>query len=209
MAEVLTDLERRVLDYLVEYLRMNTYQPSIREIGRTFGIKSTKTVSELLQSLADKGWIERDPSRSRGVRLLGVEIHTHSISVPMQHAMRHDSLHDLDTLEIDRRIASRGTFLIIMPDDGLSSTGIQRGDMLLVEPVTHDLLETGDIVFASSNDTQYVRRFSAQPVARLESDDVRATPIVVTSAGPRIEGRVVSVVRRLRAPAAATVAISS
>jgi repressor LexA len=209
MAEVLTDLERRVLDYLVEYLRTNTYQPSIREIGRTFGIKSTKTVSELLQSLADKGWIERDPSRSRGVKLLGVEIHTHSISVPMQHSMRTDATHDLDTLELDRRIASRGTFLIIMPDDGLSSSGIQRGDMLLVEPVTNDQLESGDIVLASTADAQYVRRYAAQPNMHLESDDARAAPVALGPSGPKVDGRVISVVRRLRAPATVAAAITT
>jgi hypothetical protein len=81
MPEPLTDLERRVLEYLVQYLRSNTYQPSIREIGREFALKSTKTVSELLQSLADKGWIERDPSRSRGVRLLGVHRSSRSRNV--------------------------------------------------------------------------------------------------------------------------------
>ena len=209
MAEILTDLERRVLDYLVEYLRANTYQPSIREIGRTFGIKSTKTVSELLQSLADKGWIERDPSRSRGVKLLGVELHTHSISVPMQHAMRSDSLHDLDTLELDRRIASRGTFLVIMPDDALGNAGIQRGDMLLVEPVSMDQLESGDIVLATVNDAQLVRRYTMQPLPRLESDDARAATVVIGVNGAKIDGRVISVVRRLRAPAAVAPAIAT
>jgi repressor LexA len=72
MPKPLTSLERRILDFIVEYLRRNTYQPSIREIGSRFGIKSTKTVSEYLQSLADKGWIERDSSRSRGVRVIGL-----------------------------------------------------------------------------------------------------------------------------------------
>src|SRR5690606_10076461 len=82
MPEPLTSLERRILDYLVEYLRRHTYQPSIREIGRRFDIKSTKTVSKYLQALADKGWIERDPSRSRGVRLLGLDLGARTVTVP-------------------------------------------------------------------------------------------------------------------------------
>ena len=45
----------------------------MREIGKRFRIKSTKTVSDLLHSLARKGYIERDPSRSRGVQLLGYQ----------------------------------------------------------------------------------------------------------------------------------------
>src|SRR5579863_3486387 len=74
MAEPLTPIERKVYHYLIDFLAENTYQPSIREIGKRFRIKSTKTVSDLLQSLAEKGYIERDPSRSRGVRLIGYAV---------------------------------------------------------------------------------------------------------------------------------------
>jgi repressor LexA len=198
MPEMLTEQERHVLDYLVEYLRTNTYQPSIREIGRTFGIKSTKTVSELLQSLADKGWVERDPSRSRGVRLLGVELHTHAISVPMQNAASSEVLGGVNGLDLDRRIASRNAFLVVMSDEALKGSGIQKGDMLLVEPVSQDLLEDGDIVLATLNGVQVVRRFHA---GRLESDDAHAPAALPASGQGGISGRVISVVRRLRAPA--------
>src|SRR3954471_2995489 len=71
MPEPLTTLERRVFHYLIDFLAENTFQPSIRDIARKFHIKSTKTVSDLLQSLERKGYIARDASRSRGVRLLG------------------------------------------------------------------------------------------------------------------------------------------
>ena len=100
MPEPLSELERRVLEYLVQYLRSNTYQPSIREIGREFSIKSTKTVSELLQSLADKGWIERDPSRSRGVRLLGVQLHPDGVPMPIYGEAEHPPI---GGLILDRR----------------------------------------------------------------------------------------------------------
>src|SRR5881397_2346323 len=69
MAEPLTQLERRVYHYMIDFLAENTYQPSIREIAKKFRIKSTKTVSDLLASLSQKGFIERDQSRSRGVRI--------------------------------------------------------------------------------------------------------------------------------------------
>jgi len=71
MTEPLTAMEQRVYQYLLDFLAENTYQPSIRDIGKRFQIKSTKTVSDLLGSLAAKGFIERDPSRSRGVRIVG------------------------------------------------------------------------------------------------------------------------------------------
>src|SRR5918911_2672164 len=82
MVEPLTPIERRVYHFLLDFLSENTYQPSIREIGKKFRIKSTKTVSDLLQSLSAKGYIERDPSRSRGVRIVGYTGPTHLQAVP-------------------------------------------------------------------------------------------------------------------------------
>src|SRR5690625_7663751 len=81
--EPLTEIEREILEYLIDYLRQNTYQPSIREIGKHFGIKSTKTVAEHLEALAQKGWIEREPARSRGIRILGLELDTDTLSLPI------------------------------------------------------------------------------------------------------------------------------
>src|SRR5687768_11657672 len=83
MAEPLTPVERKVYHYLLDFLAENTYQPSIREIGKKFRIKSTKTVSDLLHSLSTKGYIERDPSRSRGVRIVGYSGPTRVQTVPV------------------------------------------------------------------------------------------------------------------------------
>jgi repressor LexA len=185
MPKSLTSLERRILDYLVEYLRKNTYQPSIREIGKRFGIKSTKTVSEYLQSLADKGWIERDPSRSRGVRLIGMELSSETVTVPR--VGNGSGTADVPVaLELDRQLAgASGTFCIAMHGDGLAGEGIQDGDLLLVEPTEADQIEDGDLVCYLHGE--------ADPSVERYGPSRRAV------AAPA--GRVVSVVRRLRAPA--------
>ena len=83
MNDPLTPLERRVYHFLLDFLAENTYQPSVREIGRRFRIKSTKTVAELLQALADKGFIEREGARSRGVRIVGWSSMGHVQPVPL------------------------------------------------------------------------------------------------------------------------------
>ncbi len=145
MPEPLTKLERRILDYLVDYLRRNTYQPSIREIGRRFDIKSTKTVSEYLQSLADKGWIERDPSRSRGVKLLGIDLSPHTVTVPCYPGGA--ELAPTGELELDRRLAGgAGAFCLTLTGEELQAFGIMGGDLLVAEPILADELEDGDLV---------------------------------------------------------------
>jgi hypothetical protein len=46
MSDPLTPIERKVYHYLLDFLAENTYQPSVREIGRRLRIKSTKTVTD-------------------------------------------------------------------------------------------------------------------------------------------------------------------
>jgi repressor LexA len=207
MPQPLTDIERRILDYLIEYLRTNTYQPSIREIGHRFDIKSTKTVSELLQSLANKGWIERDPSRSRGVRLLGLEMHPETVTVPW-YAGRSaepsgkEGVHE--AFELDRKLAgASGSFIVTMPDDALQGDGIRAADMLLVEPVVEQEVEDGDLVVARIDGERRIRRFRSTPAGVvLEASAPAFGPLSVQrgSSGFIVEGRVLSVVRRLRSP---------
>ncbi len=154
MEQSITEIERKILDFMVHYLRSNTFQPSIREIGERFGIKSTKTVSEHLQALADKGFLERDPSRSRGVRILGVDLRAQTVSVPCYHELpqgrgglriEQAELH----LTVDRRLAgSKGSFFVRAHGEELASHGISEGDFLLVEPVSVGELVEGAVVVA-------------------------------------------------------------
>ena len=206
LPEPLTKLERRILDYLIDYLRRNTYQPSIREIGRRFDIKSTKTVSEYLQSLADKGWIERDPSRSRGVKLLGIDLNPETVTVPCYGAVAGDG-HPATTgeLEIDRQLAGgAGAFCVAVSGNELSALGIREADLLLSEPVLPDELEDRDLVVVRLGGSVIVRRFFRRDgEAMLEPANADQPPALLRAAGGAVVlGRVIGVIRRLRLPVA-------
>lgn len=207
MPVALTDLERNVLDYLVEYVREHTYQPSVREIGARFRIKSTKTVSELLQSLADKGWIERHPSRSRGVRLLGLDLRSEGVSVAHVDVHLSDPvLRDpLDNLVLDRRIVgSSACFMISMVGNSMRDSGIRDGDLLAIEPATQDELEEGDLVAARIGAETVVRRFLLRGNDALDAGRLDLPPdSLLYTPGAEILGRVVAVLRRLRTDAPA------
>ena len=201
MAEPLTTLERRVLDWLVAYVRRHTYQPSIREIGAEFELKSTKTVSELLQSLAHKGWIERDASRSRGVRLLGLDLDADVVSVPYVDVhLSAPNLHDpLDSLTLDRKLAGgAGSFLMSMVGDDMRDSGIRDGDLLLVESIPSEELEDGDLVVARLEGETLVRRFARRGGGRVVLEAGDASPIMAMARSLEVLGRVGAVIRRLR-----------
>jgi repressor LexA len=140
MHEPLTSVERKVYHYLLDFLTENTYQPSVREIGKKFRIKSTKTVSEILQSLANKGYIERDPARSRGVRLLGYEGASRTRPVPYygkiaagQPALLPENRKGFIT--IDRRfLPCDEAFFLKIEGESMVGRGIQDGDYALICP---------------------------------------------------------------------------
>ncbi|HEX7119756.1 MAG TPA: transcriptional repressor LexA [Longimicrobiales bacterium] len=206
MPEPLTKLERRILDYLIDYLRRNTYQPSIREIGRRFNIKSTKTVSEHLQSLADKGWIERDPSRSRGVRLLGLDLTTETVPVPYYRdlAAIAAAVAADDSFELDRRLANGGggSLFLSMNGEGMESAGIRSGDLLLVEPVMEEELEDGDVVVVHLDGACTLGRFRERGGQRmLDLADPAYAPLPLHERGDLVfVGRVSAIFRRFRVP---------
>src|SRR5919112_964627 len=152
MTEPLTPLERRVYHYLIDFLAENTYQPSIREIAKKFRIKSTKTVSDLLASLSQKGFIERDQSRSRGVRIVGFSGTAATQPVPYYgrvHAGEPALLpdHREGFITMDRRfLPSDDVFFLRIKGESMIGRGIFDGDYVMVSPSTR--AKDGDIVAA-------------------------------------------------------------
>ena len=152
MPEQLTPLERRVYQYMIDFLAENTYQPSIREIAKKFRIKSTKTVSDLLHSLTSKGYIERDQSRSRGVRILGYAAAGQTKPVPYYgkiHAGEPALIADNREcyITVDRRfLPSDDTFFMRVMGDSMIGRGILEGDYVMVSPSAR--AKDGDVVAA-------------------------------------------------------------
>ncbi len=140
MAAPLTPLERKVYHYLLDFLAEHTFQPSLREIGRRFGIGSTKTVMDLLIRLEEKGYIERGVAHSRGVRILGYTGPLGAQPVPL-YARAHaapPALRPEDIVRhyaLDRRLlASDDVFLVRVVGDATASRGVTDGDLAIVHP---------------------------------------------------------------------------
>lgn len=196
MTEPLTPLERRVYHYLIDFLAENTYQPSIREIAKKFRIKSTKTVSDLLGSLSQKGFIERDQSRSRGVRIVGFAGQANTQPVPYYgrvHAGEPALIpdHRVGFLTMDRRfLPTDDVFFLRIKGDSMTGRGIVDGDYVLVSPSTR--AKDGDIVAARLGEDATVKTLTHRGgtiVLEPASDAERAIEV-----GPRDDFAVLGVV---------------
>ncbi len=196
MSEPLTQLERRVYHYMIDFLAENTYQPSIREIARKFRIKSTKTVSDLLHSLETKGYIERDESRSRGVRLLGFA--ASGSTQPVPYYTRVQSIEPTLApenrdcfLTVDRRfLPSDDVFFLRVKGDGMAGRGIFDRDFVMVSPSAR--AKDGDLVAVRlGNETSVRTLMHRGATILLEAANVSERTIEV---GPRDDFAVLGVV---------------
>ncbi len=177
MTETLSTLERRVYHYLLDFLAEHSFQPSVREIGKRFRIRSTKTVSDLLASLAAKGYIKREAGRSRGVTLVGVAGAPGTQPVPLYDAPPGPTAEADRFVQLDRRLVPVDEcFLLKLADDALVARGFAAGDYALVNPSAraHD----GDVVAARvagrALARTIVRRGPAAALAAIGAEPERA-----------------------------------
>lgn len=200
-AETLTEIEQKILDFMVQYLRENTYQPSIRDIGERFGIKSTKTVSEYLQALADKGRLERDPSRSRGVKILGVDLSGNTISVPCFSSIAASRGADAQSyISVDRQLGGRkGSFIVRARASELAVLGVTEGDLVLVSPVEFEGLEDGAVIVVGPSQAPMFCRFrkSGSSVSLEDLHPGGQGTVVKPSDSVQLWGRVAGFYRRM------------
>lgn len=175
--EPLTRIEQRILDFMIEYLRKNTYQPSIREIGRRFRMKSTKTVSDHLDEIARKGYLDRREGRSRAMRIVDLEVpEPGGVSVPVYTSFGALSRREPDdTLILDGRLVPPGAYVFVIPAGEFAHEGASEGDWLLLDAHAPADAEHGLFLYEHGGMVQI------EPVQRAD--------------GSRCLGRVVSIFR--------------
>lgn len=65
----LTDRQRAVLDYIGESIENRGYPPTLREIGKRM-MRSDNAARQHIEALVRKGYLEREPLKARGLRLI-------------------------------------------------------------------------------------------------------------------------------------------
>ncbi len=63
----LTDRQLEVLRFIARQIEEAGYPPTIREIGEALDIRSTNGVNDHLKALERKGYLSRDPVKSRAL----------------------------------------------------------------------------------------------------------------------------------------------
>lgn len=188
--------EEKIIRFLFDWFKDKNYPPSIREIGKWVGLKSTKAVKYHLDNLVAKGKLTRKPYQARtlelteipkGLPLVG-RIAAGTPVLAIENIEEHISL--------DTQFA--GCFLLRVSGDSMSGAGIFDKDLAIVQP--QPTANQGDIVVALLDDTATVKRFYRQKGRVLLKPENPDYPTIVVERQKRfsILGVVVGVLKKYK-----------
>ncbi len=66
----LTKQQRRLLDFIEEYINQHQYSPNYDEMKEAMGVGSKNGIFHLVKALIERGWIKNIPNRSRSISLV-------------------------------------------------------------------------------------------------------------------------------------------
>lgn len=190
----LTGKQQAVYEYLIECTEQGRV-PSVREICRDVGLKSTSTAHLYLKALEDHGLIERDAGLNRCIRVKG-EVSAKSVPILGNVAAGNPivAIEDIEGyIAVDKNL-SRGKDLFALKVQGESmiNAGILPDDILVVQRTP--VAENGEIVVALVEDSATVKRFYKEDGHfRLQPENDDFEPIIVDEVV--LLGKVISLVR--------------
>ena len=171
--ERLTERQNQVFEFIRAHAHDAGRPPTITEIGRHLGLRSTNGVHKLLVALERKGWIERVRHEARGITVLGDDAPTFapdddppSVFIPrkVSSAVATRPLpRSRQPILVEPRILPRGVSLddcVAVPvgDDGMNADGIRKSDIVIVEERVWTDIPNGTPVVVLFDDRFVVRR---------------------------------------------------
>ena len=184
----LTYKQKRVLENIRLYIGAKGQPPTLEELRKNLGLKSTRTVVQYLESLEQKGYLVRRRNAWRNIELRNVDGGWGTVSVPVVANVGCDDLslfaeqqYD-EFLEVDKKIVEEPGDIVAVRAVGESmvDAGIRDGDYILVQFT--DRVQNGDKVAAIVGDMVTVKRYEKKNgvvILYPESKDPKYKPIVL------------------------------
>jgi repressor LexA len=185
-----------IVQYIARYSEEHGYPPTVREIARGVGLRSTSTVAYYLRDLEEKGAVARTRERSRGVvlkrRPAGDQVPLLGRIAAGMPILADEQREDTVAVPSDWFSASVD-FALQVVGDSMVGAGILDGDIAFIhrQPSADD----GDIVAALLGDEATLKRLRHRDGhVLLMAENPRYDPIPADDV--RILGRLVGIVRR-------------
>lgn len=194
----LTKRQAQILEFVTEYIQKHNFAPSYREIGQHFGLSSTATVAEHIESLKSKGYLLHADNLARSIQPAMVNENEEANLVPLLGAVAAgkpiEAVTTNESIDIPRDMMGHNVFALRVRGESMIEDGIMNGDYIIVEQAK--TARNGDIVVALvDNDNVTLKRFyKEKDRIRLQPANSSMAPIFLTHVA--IQGKVRGVIRK-------------
>lgn len=213
-SDELNKREKAILKFIEKHVLNHGYPPSVREIGKAVGLKSTATVHGYIASLEKKGFVKKESQKGRTLKLLkgGLEEDPNQetfkeaytskemVDVPVigkitagAPILAVENVTDTFPIPIDF-VGNSESFMLTVRGTSMIEAGILDGDYILVKK--QNVANNGEIVVALIDDEATVKTFYKENGhIRLQPENSTMDPIIVPNC--EILGKVKGVFRKM------------
>jgi len=205
--EELTRKQKEILEFIKKTMFKKGVSPTFREIMQFFGFKSIKTVQDHIKALEKKGYIKKDPNKSRSIIL-------EDFSKTLKDTVRVPILGQISAgkpifaeeniegyINLDKFLIkhSKDIFALKVKGDSMINAGILDGDYVIVKK--QPTVENGEIACVLIDNEATVKRFyKRENCIELKPENPNYKSIIITkdtTANILILGKVVGVFRTI------------
>lgn len=179
--------QQEILEYLKDCILKKGYPPAVREICEAVKLKSTSSVHAHLETLEEKGYIRKDPTKPRAIEILDDTFNLSRrelVNVPIVGAvscgapiLANENIEGYFPVPPEY-LHNKETFMLKVKGDSMINAGIFHGDLVLVEKA--NTAKNSDIVVALIEDSATVKTFYKENgYIRLQPENDSMDPIIV------------------------------
>jgi len=203
----LTKKQKKLVQFLGQFIEEEGYSPSLEEIAQGLGLSSVATVHKHLKNLEAKGFLERQWNHSRSLKLtpaasdlLGKPA-AEAVKLPLLGRIAAGSpieaINDNESLSVPTELLGRGrTYVLKVEGNSMIDEQIRDGDYVLVEE--RKKAHNGETVVAliRGEETTLKKFYREKENIRLQPANEMLEPIYLDPEEMEIRGVVVGLFRK-------------
>ena len=199
MMSELKDKQLLIYEFLKDFTSQKGYPPTVREICKAVGLKSTSSVHGHLKQLEKEGLIKRDPTKPRALEIVDSVIKKEMINVPIigkvtagLPILSNENIEDSFPLPLDYVKHNNDLFMLKVSGSSMIKAGILDGDLAIIEKT--QTASNGDkIVALIENEATLKTFYRENDHIRLQPENDEMEPIIVDNCS--ILGKLIGIYR--------------
>lgn len=196
----LTKRQKQILDYIKLYTKKEKISPTFEEIRKKLGLSAISTVHQHIETLARKGFLEKNGSSARGIELKESENAQNFIEIPLAgiiaagkpiEAIENNN----ESITISRKeIGRHGEYYALKVEgNSMINEGIFDGDKVVIKK--QSVAENGQTVVAIIDDNEATLKKIYREKDRFRLQPANQTILPIYRKEVEIRGVVVKIIR--------------